>query len=268
MTVFYLLSVSLKWLIVAHVSACLHETSGGSLQNSLDLDLDDCVLSSTGWTFPLKCVHQLRPTKPLWRPSEKGDRWISTNSVLLKLFSRSGATTDMGETSVTSWSRSSPGLKVMIVIIPGVISTRTFPFLNIVYVQFKWMNLKGSEWQLSDSCVAAFPLWTGVTYLDHAGATLYPASLLRDYFQDISSNVYGETTHLCQVSFSFFLSFFFCGYFFIRHLPAGVCLFPTGNPHSHNPSSTLTYDTVERVRYRWRLSLMGCRLFVCWEWNE
>ncbi|KAM6915860.1 molybdenum cofactor sulfurase [Xenentodon cancila] len=53
----------------------------------------------------------------------------------------------------------------------------------------------------------------GLTYLDHAAATLYPESLLRDYFQDISSNVYG-------------------------------------NPHSHNPSSTLTHDTVERVRYR------------------
>ncbi|XP_061601719.1 molybdenum cofactor sulfurase isoform X2 [Cololabis saira] len=53
----------------------------------------------------------------------------------------------------------------------------------------------------------------GVTYLDHAAATLYPESLLRDYFRDISSHVYG-------------------------------------NPHSHNPSSTLTHDTVERVRYR------------------
>ncbi|XP_041803884.1 molybdenum cofactor sulfurase [Chelmon rostratus] len=53
----------------------------------------------------------------------------------------------------------------------------------------------------------------GITYLDHAAATLYPESLLRDYFQDISRNVYG-------------------------------------NPHSHNPSSKLTHDTVERVRYR------------------
>ncbi|XP_041646133.1 molybdenum cofactor sulfurase isoform X1 [Cheilinus undulatus] len=53
----------------------------------------------------------------------------------------------------------------------------------------------------------------GTTYLDHAAATLYPESLIRDYCQDISSNVYG-------------------------------------NPHSHNPSSRLTHDTVERVRYR------------------
>ncbi|XP_033469369.2 molybdenum cofactor sulfurase isoform X1 [Epinephelus lanceolatus] len=53
----------------------------------------------------------------------------------------------------------------------------------------------------------------GITYLDHAATTLYPESLVRDYFQDISRNVYG-------------------------------------NPHSHNPSSRLTHDTVERVRYR------------------
>uniref|UniRef100_A0A671XLC5 Molybdenum cofactor sulfurase n=1 Tax=Sparus aurata TaxID=8175 RepID=A0A671XLC5_SPAAU len=51
------------------------------------------------------------------------------------------------------------------------------------------------------------------TYLDHAATTLYPESLVRGYFQDISRNVYG-------------------------------------NPHSHNPSSRLTHDTVERVRYR------------------
>ncbi|XP_043993005.1 molybdenum cofactor sulfurase [Gambusia affinis] len=53
----------------------------------------------------------------------------------------------------------------------------------------------------------------GVTYLDHAAATLYPESLLRDYFRDISTNLYG-------------------------------------NPHSHSPSSSLTHDTVERVRDR------------------
>ncbi|CAJ1066614.1 molybdenum cofactor sulfurase [Xyrichtys novacula] len=53
----------------------------------------------------------------------------------------------------------------------------------------------------------------GTTYLDHAATTMYPESLIRDYFQDISRNVYG-------------------------------------NPHSHNPSGRLTHDTVERVRYR------------------
>lgn len=53
----------------------------------------------------------------------------------------------------------------------------------------------------------------GVTYLDHAATTLYPESLIRSYCQDISRNVYG-------------------------------------NPHSHNPSSRLTHDTVEGVRYR------------------
>uniref|UniRef100_A0A8C7DAW5 Molybdenum cofactor sulfurase n=1 Tax=Oncorhynchus kisutch TaxID=8019 RepID=A0A8C7DAW5_ONCKI len=53
----------------------------------------------------------------------------------------------------------------------------------------------------------------GITYLDHAGTTLYPESLVREFYQDISRNVYG-------------------------------------NPHSHNPSSRLTHDTVEHVRYR------------------
>ncbi|KAM9726692.1 molybdenum cofactor sulfurase [Menidia menidia] len=53
----------------------------------------------------------------------------------------------------------------------------------------------------------------GVTYLDHAAATLYPESLLRDYFRDLSTGVYG-------------------------------------NPHSHSPSSRLTHDTIEGVRYR------------------
>uniref|UniRef100_A0A667YV23 Molybdenum cofactor sulfurase n=1 Tax=Myripristis murdjan TaxID=586833 RepID=A0A667YV23_9TELE len=53
----------------------------------------------------------------------------------------------------------------------------------------------------------------GITYLDHAAATLYPESLVRDFCQDISRNLYG-------------------------------------NPHSYNPSSRLTHDTVERVRYR------------------
>lgn len=42
---------------------------------------------------------------------------------------------------------------------------------------------------------------TGITYLDHAAATLYPESLLRDYCQDISRNVYGE-----RVFFGFFFN--------------------------------------------------------------
>lgn len=41
-------------------------------------------------------------------------------------------------------------------------------------------------------CNLSFFLWAGVTYLDHAAATLYPQSLIRDYCQDISRNVYGE----------------------------------------------------------------------------
>ncbi|XP_029306037.1 molybdenum cofactor sulfurase [Cottoperca gobio] len=66
---------------------------------------------------------------------------------------------------------------------------------------------------LQDVIEQEFTRIKGITYLDHAATTLYPESLVRDYFQDISRNVYG-------------------------------------NPHSHNPSSRLTHDTVERVRYR------------------
>uniref|UniRef100_A0A672R2J9 Molybdenum cofactor sulfurase n=1 Tax=Sinocyclocheilus grahami TaxID=75366 RepID=A0A672R2J9_SINGR len=53
----------------------------------------------------------------------------------------------------------------------------------------------------------------GVTYLDHAGTTLFPESQIKGFCDDMSRNVYG-------------------------------------NPHSHNPSSRLTHDTVESVRYR------------------
>ncbi|XP_068582118.1 molybdenum cofactor sulfurase isoform X2 [Cebidichthys violaceus] len=66
---------------------------------------------------------------------------------------------------------------------------------------------------LRDVIEQEFTRIKGITYLDHAATTLYPESLVRDYFQDISRNVYG-------------------------------------NPHSHNPSSRLTQDTVDRVRYR------------------
>ncbi|XP_007240365.3 molybdenum cofactor sulfurase [Astyanax mexicanus] len=52
-----------------------------------------------------------------------------------------------------------------------------------------------------------------ITYLDHAGTTLFPESQVKRFYEDISRNVYG-------------------------------------NPHSHNPSSRLTHDTVESVRYR------------------
>uniref|UniRef100_A0AAY4ERS7 Molybdenum cofactor sulfurase n=1 Tax=Denticeps clupeoides TaxID=299321 RepID=A0AAY4ERS7_9TELE len=53
----------------------------------------------------------------------------------------------------------------------------------------------------------------GITYLDHAGTTLFPESQIKGFYQDIARNIYG-------------------------------------NPHSLNPSSKLTHDTVERVRYR------------------
>uniref|UniRef100_A0A3B3QAL9 Molybdenum cofactor sulfurase n=1 Tax=Paramormyrops kingsleyae TaxID=1676925 RepID=A0A3B3QAL9_9TELE len=52
-----------------------------------------------------------------------------------------------------------------------------------------------------------------MTYLDHAGTTLFPESQIKGFFQDLCGSVYG-------------------------------------NPHSHNPSSRLTHDTVEHVRYR------------------
>ncbi|XP_062319922.1 molybdenum cofactor sulfurase [Osmerus eperlanus] len=66
---------------------------------------------------------------------------------------------------------------------------------------------------LSDVLQQDFRRIKEITYLDHAAATLYPESLVRNFCQDISTNVYG-------------------------------------NPHSQNPSSRLTYDTVERVRDR------------------
>uniref|UniRef100_A0A5F8GKW1 Molybdenum cofactor sulfurase n=2 Tax=Monodelphis domestica TaxID=13616 RepID=A0A5F8GKW1_MONDO len=53
----------------------------------------------------------------------------------------------------------------------------------------------------------------GITYLDHAGTTLYPQSQLTRFMDDLTKNVYG-------------------------------------NPHSQHISSKLTYDTIEHVRYR------------------
>ncbi|XP_070697014.1 molybdenum cofactor sulfurase isoform X2 [Pempheris klunzingeri] len=77
----------------------------------------------------------------------------------------------------------------------------------------------GHGGKLQDMIEEEFSRIKGITYLDHAAATLYPESLVRDYCLDISRNVY-------------------------------VLCVPTGNPHSHNPSSRLSHDTVERVRYR------------------
>uniref|UniRef100_UPI0037E87810 molybdenum cofactor sulfurase n=1 Tax=Semicossyphus pulcher TaxID=241346 RepID=UPI0037E87810 len=74
-------------------------------------------------------------------------------------------------------------------------------------------NQYGYGENLQDMIEQEFTRIKGITYLDHAATTLYPESLIRDYSQDISRNVYG-------------------------------------NPHSHNPSSRLTHDTIERVRYR------------------
>ncbi|MGH0135534.1 UNVERIFIED_CONTAM: hypothetical protein FKN15_023522 [Acipenser sinensis] len=53
----------------------------------------------------------------------------------------------------------------------------------------------------------------GITYLDHAGTTLFSQSQIEGFSRDLAENVYG-------------------------------------NPHSHNLSSRLTHDTVEHVRLR------------------
>ncbi|XP_041100886.1 molybdenum cofactor sulfurase isoform X2 [Polyodon spathula] len=53
----------------------------------------------------------------------------------------------------------------------------------------------------------------GITYLDHAGTTLFSQSQIEGFSRDLAENVYG-------------------------------------NPHSHNLSSRLTHDTVEHVRFR------------------
>ncbi|XP_019714859.1 molybdenum cofactor sulfurase-like [Hippocampus comes] len=66
---------------------------------------------------------------------------------------------------------------------------------------------------LEDMLEREFTRMKGTIYLDHAANTLYPESLVRSYSLDISRNVYG-------------------------------------NPHSHNASSRLTHETMERVRYR------------------
>ncbi|KAM9394581.1 molybdenum cofactor sulfurase-like [Salvelinus alpinus] len=71
----------------------------------------------------------------------------------------------------------------------------------------------GYKSDFKDVIEREFSRTKGITYLDHAGTTLYPESLVREFYRDISRNVYG-------------------------------------NPHSHNPSSRLTHDTVEHVRYR------------------
>ncbi|XP_041040822.1 molybdenum cofactor sulfurase [Carcharodon carcharias] len=58
-----------------------------------------------------------------------------------------------------------------------------------------------------------FSRLTGITYLDHGGATLYARSQIHHFYQELAENIYG-------------------------------------NPHSANVASQLTHDTIERVRYR------------------
>uniref|UniRef100_A0A3P8VMF8 Molybdenum cofactor sulfurase n=1 Tax=Cynoglossus semilaevis TaxID=244447 RepID=A0A3P8VMF8_CYNSE len=66
---------------------------------------------------------------------------------------------------------------------------------------------------LEDVMEQEFRRIKGITYLDHAATTLYPESVIRNYANDLSKNLYG-------------------------------------NPHSYHTSSRLTHDTVETVRYR------------------
>ena len=63
------------------------------------------------------------------------------------------------------------------------------------------------------SCVSfkVFFIFLDSVYLDHAGTTLYAKSQLESYYKDLSNNLYG-------------------------------------NPHSQNPSSKLTTETIEYVR--------------------
>ncbi|KAG7455411.1 hypothetical protein MATL_G00256390 [Megalops atlanticus] len=74
-------------------------------------------------------------------------------------------------------------------------------------------NFYGYDGTVEDVIKEDFARIKGITYLDHAGTTLYPESLIKGFLQDMCSNIYG-------------------------------------NPHSNNPSSRLTHDTVERARYR------------------
>ncbi|XP_055018901.1 molybdenum cofactor sulfurase [Boleophthalmus pectinirostris] len=83
----------------------------------------------------------------------------------------------------------------------------TFDFFTQVSDQYGY----GGDFQ--EVVEKEFKRSKGITYLDHAGTTLYPESAVQSFCQDISTSLYG-------------------------------------NPHSHSPSSRLTHDTVERVRYR------------------
>ncbi|XP_027724699.1 molybdenum cofactor sulfurase isoform X2 [Vombatus ursinus] len=71
------------------------------------------------------------------------------------------------------------------------------------YVQGSMKALRESE----------FSRLRGITYLDHAGTTLFPQSQLTRFMDDLTRDIYG-------------------------------------NPHSQHISSKLTYDTIEHVRYR------------------
>lgn len=67
--------------------------------------------------------------------------------------------------------------------------------------------------QISAARAREFGRLSGITYLDHGGATLYPHSQIHHFYQDLAENIYG-------------------------------------NPHSGNIASRLTHDTIEHVRCR------------------
>lgn len=83
----------------------------------------------------------------------------------------------------------------------------TFDFFTRVWEHYGY----GENFQ--EAVEKEFKRSKGVTYLDHAAATLHPQSAVLNYCQDINTNLYG-------------------------------------NPHSHSPSSRLSHDSVEGVRYR------------------
>ncbi|XP_077993874.1 molybdenum cofactor sulfurase-like [Glandiceps talaboti] len=79
-------------------------------------------------------------------------------------------------------------------------------------IEFDWQHY-GYKGTIEHIRRTEFARLDGVTYLDHAGTTLYAQSQLNAYHKDLSENIYG-------------------------------------NPHSHSASSRLTTDTIEQIRYR------------------
>ncbi|XP_032895561.1 molybdenum cofactor sulfurase-like [Amblyraja radiata] len=79
--------------------------------------------------------------------------------------------------------------------------------------------------QISAARAREFGRLSGVTYLDHGGATLYPHSQIHHFYQDLAENIYG-------------------------------------NPHSGNIASRLTHDTIEHVRCRYGIKTMFQHIYL------